>query len=71
MWQTLSVDNLTRREKMRTQNEIFEEMQNLIPEDLWEKYNHLSFGEMADEPELAGYVDELRQAETDWYEEEK
>ena len=56
---------------MRTQNEIFEEMQNLIPEDLWEKYNHLSFGEMADEPELAGYVDELRQAETDWYEEEK
>jgi hypothetical protein len=53
---------------MATQNEIFEQMQNLIPADLWEKYNHLSFGEMAEIEELEDYADALRQAEDDWFE---
>jgi hypothetical protein len=52
---------------MKTQNEIFEEIQGLIPEYLWNKYNHLSFGEMAEEPELEEYADDLRQAESDWF----
>ena len=50
-----------------TQTEIFEAMQNLIPTDLWEKYNHLSFGEMAKVDELAEWADELTQAEADWH----
>ena len=52
---------------MRTQSQIFEQIQEMIPENLWEKYSHLSFGEMAEEPELAEYAEELRQAEKDWW----
>jgi hypothetical protein len=55
---------------MTTQNEIFEKMRNLIPADLWKKYNHLSFGEMAEIEELEDYADALRQAEDDWFEAE-
>ncbi len=55
---------------MTTQAEIFEEMEDLIPAALWAEYKHLSFGEMAEVPELDGYADELRQAETDWFEAE-
>lgn len=51
-------------------SKIFDEMQNLIPDDLWEKYNHLSFGEMAEIDELTEWADELRQAENDWWAEE-
>jgi len=53
---------------MKTQSEIFEEMEALIPAALWAKYKHMSFGEMADVPELADYADELLQAESDWFE---
>ena len=52
---------------MATQSQIFEEIQEMIPENLWEKYSHLSFGEMAEEPELEEYAEELRQAEKDWF----
>lgn len=52
---------------MATQSEIFADMESQIPADLWVKYAHLSFGEMADVPELADYADELRQAEEDWF----
>ena len=55
---------------MTTQSQIFEEIEQLIPENLWEKHSHLSFGEMAEEPELAEYAEELRQAEKDWWEAE-
>ena len=52
---------------MRNQNEIFTEIKEVIPADLWEKYNHLSFGEMAEVDELDEWADELRQAEKEWY----
>ena len=31
-----------------TQDEIFEGVEAMIPAELWEKYKHLSFGEMAE-----------------------
>ena len=52
---------------MTTQSQIFAEIQEMIPENLWKKYSHLSFGEMAEEPELAEYAEKLRQAEKDWW----
>jgi hypothetical protein len=52
---------------MTTQSKIFEAMEDLIPADLWAKYAHLSFGEMAEVPELEEWADELRQAESDWF----
>jgi len=55
---------------MTTQNEIIEKMQNLIPVDLWGKYSHLSFGEMAEIDELEAYATELAQAESDWFDAE-
>lgn len=56
---------------MRSQDEIFTEIQEIIPADLWEKYNHLSFGEMAEVDELDEWADELRQAEKEWFETEE
>lgn len=56
---------------MTTQTEIFEKMEALIPADLWAKYNHLSFGEMAEVEELEEWADELNQAESDWFEAEE
>lgn len=53
---------------MRSQDEIFTEIQEIIPADLWEKYNHLSFGEMAEVTELEEWAEELRQAEKEWFE---
>ena len=52
---------------LTTQTEIFKRMQDLIPKNLWERYNHLTFGEMATTSELAEWADELTQAETDWH----
>lgn len=52
---------------LTTQTEIFKRMQGLIPKNLWEKYNHLTFGEMATTNELAEWADELAQAEADWH----
>jgi hypothetical protein len=52
---------------MATQNEIYASIENLIPADLWARYSHLSFGEMADVPELAEWADELREAEAEWF----
>ena len=54
--------------KKMTQDEIFEGVEAMIPAELWEKYKHLSFGEMAEIAEMAEFADELRQAETDWFE---
>lgn len=53
---------------MTSQMQIFAEMEALIPVNLWAKYKHLSFGEMAEIPEMADYADDLRQAEADWHE---
>lgn len=48
---------------MRTQADILKEMEQLIPSDLWQKYQHLSFGEMSELPDMAKYSDALREAE--------
>jgi len=52
---------------MRTQDEIYTEIEELIPGDLWLKYNHLTFGEMARIDELQDWAEELAQAEEDWW----
>jgi len=57
--------------KKKTPYEIYVEMEDLIPQKLWEKFNHLSFGEMAAEPELSDWRDELREAENSWWKAEK
>jgi hypothetical protein len=49
------------------QNVIYTKMQNLIPGDLWNKYSHLSFREMAGVDELEPWRDELNRAENDWF----
>jgi len=41
---------------MNTQAEIYEEMEKLIPTELWEKYSYLSFENMAEIPELASIL---------------
>jgi hypothetical protein len=54
---------------MRTQSEIFESIQSLIPADLWPKYIHMTYAEMADVPELAKWRDYLLAAEDEWFDE--
>lgn len=49
----------------RTQSEIHEYIESIIPPVLWNKYKHLSFGEMAEQPELEDWQEELLQAEED------
>lgn len=51
----------------KTQTEIFETIEDLLPEKLYKKFAHLSFAEMAEEEALAEWADELRQAENDWF----
>lgn len=48
-----------------TQSEIHEYIESIIPPVLWNKYKHLSFGEMAAQPELEDWQEELLQAEED------
>lgn len=52
---------------MKTQDEIFNSVKSIIPENLWDQYNHLSFGEMAEIDELEPWANELAQAEADWF----
>lgn len=52
---------------MATQSEIYSEIESLIPADMWIRYSHLSFGEMAEISELSDYADDLRDAETAWF----
>ena len=53
---------------MATQNDIYIEIEHQIPASLWDQYRHLSFGEMAEVPELAAWADALRTAEQRWWE---
>lgn len=52
---------------MTIQSEISARIEKLIPAELYEKYNHLSFGDMAQEPELQEWASELEKAESDWF----
>ena len=52
---------------MRTQIEIDDYVRELIGDELYEKYAHLTYAEMAREEGLEDYSGELLQAEDDWY----
>jgi hypothetical protein len=43
-------------------------IETVIPAELWAKYSHLSYAEMAEVQELEPWADELLQAEADWFE---
>lgn len=49
-----------------THFEIYQIVKRLIPADLREKYDHLSYGEMAEVAELAQWAEGLRWAEAQW-----
>jgi aryl carrier-like protein len=53
-----------------TQNDIYARIESLIPAELYERYTHLSYAEMAERPELAQWRDELLTAEREWFESE-
>lgn len=46
--------------------EIYQNVKRLIPPDLREKYDHLSYGEMAEVDELSQWAEGLRWAEVQW-----
>ena len=46
--------------------EIYQNVKRLIPAALREKYDHLSYGEMAEVAELSQWADGLRWAEAQW-----
>ena len=50
-----------------TQAEIATDIERLIPRSLYAKHVHLTYGDMAEVPELAEFADELRAAEADWH----
>ena len=52
---------------MSTHNEIYDRIKSIIPINLWNKYGSESFEEMANEPELEQWRNELLQAEADWW----
>lgn len=49
-----------------THLEIFKTVEPLIPAELLEKYGHLTYGEMAELPELEQWRDVLLRAEREW-----
>ena len=46
--------------------EIYQIIKGLIPAELREKYDHLSYGEMAEVEELSQWAEGLRWAENQW-----
>jgi hypothetical protein len=50
-----------------TQTDIAEWIESLLPPELWGRYCHLSYGQMARVSELAKYAERLREAEKEWY----
>lgn len=49
-----------------THFEIYQIVKRLVPGDLREKYDHLSYGEMAEVAELSQWAEGLRWAEAQW-----
>jgi len=49
-----------------TQTDIADWIASLLPPDLWERYCHLTYAQMAKIPELTSYADELRKAQRHW-----
>ncbi|GEM_PF-2088861 len=54
----------------QTQADVNEWLKRKIPTDVWDKYIHLSYEEMLEEPELEPYTDYLKKAIDWWYKEE-
>jgi hypothetical protein len=49
-----------------THAEIYQSIEPVIPKELLERYGHLTYGEMAEVPELSAWAPELRWAEEQW-----
>ena len=49
-----------------THLEIYQIVKRLVPAALREKYDHLSYGEMAEVAELSQWAEGLRWAEAQW-----
>jgi hypothetical protein len=49
-----------------THAEIYRAIQQLLPQELLDKYGHLCYGEMAEVPELAPWAGDLLWAEEEW-----
>lgn len=56
---------------MNKQGEIYENLRRRIPTDLWDKYSHLSFKDMAQVEELQQWSCELQQANDQWFDKEE
>jgi hypothetical protein len=52
---------------METSSEVWDRVRKMIGEELWNKFRSETFLEMANEPELAQWADELKQADADWW----
>ncbi len=50
-----------------TQTDIAEWIRSLLPSEIWDRYCHLTYAQMAQVHELEEYADELHEAEGDWY----
>lgn len=50
-----------------TQSNVAARIEKIIPAELMNKFNHLSFAEMAEREEFAEWKKELLQAESDWF----
>jgi hypothetical protein len=51
--------------------DVAEWIKSILPSELWERYCHLSYTQMARIPELAKYADQLREADRNWLRERK
>jgi hypothetical protein len=60
-------DFLDQHRPRLTHGAIDERIQELIPPDLWARFLNLSYAEMAEQPELAPWREELLEAELDWW----
>ena len=52
---------------MVNQNEISERVKNMIGIELCDKFSSETFEEMANEPELEQWINELLRAEEEWW----
>ncbi len=53
-----------------TLGERYEKLAHGIPEDLWDKYSHLSFSQMAAQKELQPWAEELKKLNEQWFDDE-
>ena len=52
-----------------THADISSWVQSLLTPELWERYCHLTYAQMARVPELAEYAEVLREADKEWWRE--